>query len=78
MSELAPPALPPERPDDPPVHYLEGQEQGFEVTTYPEPCVIVASGGMCEGGRIVQHLRQHIDDPHVNSLTIRRPFAGAA
>ena len=25
--------------------------------------MIVASGGMCEGGRITQHLKHHIDDP---------------
>ena len=28
-----------------------------------DPCVLVASGGMCEGGRVLSHLRQHIDDP---------------
>jgi metallo-beta-lactamase family protein len=49
--------------DDPPVTYLQTHEEGREVTTQPEPCVIVASGGMCDGGRIVQHLRHHIDDP---------------
>jgi metallo-beta-lactamase family protein len=56
-------ALPPPAPDDPPVRYLGTPEEGEEASTSPGPCVIVASGGMCEGGRIVQHLRRHVDDP---------------
>jgi metallo-beta-lactamase family protein len=70
-------ALPPEQPDDPPVYYLEGQEQGIEVTTYPEPCVIVASGGMCEGGRIVQHLRRHVDDPRTSLVLVSYQAPGS-
>ena len=27
------------------------------------PCVLIAAGGMCEGGRILHHLKHHIDDP---------------
>jgi metallo-beta-lactamase family protein len=47
----------------PEVEYLHTPEEGRERSTQPDPCVIIASGGMCEGGRIVQHLRLHIDDP---------------
>ena len=35
----------------------------LEASTGREPCVIVASGGMCDSGRVVHHLRHHIDDP---------------
>ena len=35
-----------------------------------DPCVIVASGGMCEGGRIVQHLKHHIDDPRATVVLV--------
>jgi metallo-beta-lactamase family protein len=49
--------------DGPPLHYLQTQEASREVSQSPEPCIIVASGGMCEGGRITQHLRVHLDDP---------------
>jgi metallo-beta-lactamase family protein len=45
------------------VEYLGDPEEAEEVSRQREPCVIVASGGMCEGGRIVRHLRRHVDDP---------------
>jgi metallo-beta-lactamase family protein len=70
-------ALPPTHPDDPPVAYLEGQEQGREVSADPEPCVIVASGGMCEGGRIVQHLKHHIDDPRTSLVLVSYQAPGS-
>jgi metallo-beta-lactamase family protein len=47
----------------PPVHYCRSQEEAREVSRLPQPCVLVASGGMCEGGRILSHLRLHLDDP---------------
>ena len=45
------------------VEYLGDPEEAEELSGQREPCVIVASGGMCEGGRIVRHLRRHVDDP---------------
>ncbi|MGH9676577.1 MAG: MBL fold metallo-hydrolase RNA specificity domain-containing protein, partial [Candidatus Acidiferrum sp.] len=47
----------------PEVHYLQNRDEAQSVSMRPQPCVIVASGGMCEGGRIMHHLRHHIDDP---------------
>jgi metallo-beta-lactamase family protein len=47
----------------PPVHYFRSLEEAREVSMLAEPCVLVASGGMCDGGRIMQHLRLHLDDP---------------
>jgi metallo-beta-lactamase family protein len=46
-----------------PVEFIEDADDARRVTTRPEPCVIVASGGMCDGGRILHHLKHHIDDP---------------
>ncbi len=63
--------------NDPPVYYLDTPEQGREVTTYPEPCIIIASGGMCEGGRIVQHLRHHIDDPRSTIVLVSYQAPGS-
>jgi metallo-beta-lactamase family protein len=49
--------------EDAPVYYLTHHDESHAVSTGPEPCIIVASGGMCDGGRIIHHLRHHIDDP---------------
>jgi metallo-beta-lactamase family protein len=49
--------------DVPPARYLFDRDDARSVSMRREPCVIVASGGMCEGGRIMQHLKHHLDDP---------------
>jgi metallo-beta-lactamase family protein len=49
--------------EDLPVHYVADHEESHAVTTSSAPCIIVASGGMCDGGRIIHHLRHHMDDP---------------
>jgi metallo-beta-lactamase family protein len=52
-------------PDDarPPVHYVDSAEEHRELATEKGPCIVVASGGMCDGGRIMAHLKHHLDDP---------------
>lgn len=54
----------------PPVHYFRSPEEAREVSMQAEPCVLVASGGMCEGGRILQHLRLHLDDPRCSIVMV--------
>jgi metallo-beta-lactamase family protein len=54
----------------PPLHYLRSPEEAREVSMLAEPCVLVASGGMCEGGRILQHLRLHLDDPRTSIVMV--------
>jgi metallo-beta-lactamase family protein len=54
----------------PALHYFRSPEEARTVSTLPEPCVIVASGGMCEGGRIMQHLRLHLDDPRTSIVLV--------
>jgi metallo-beta-lactamase family protein len=54
----------------PPVHYFRSPEEAREVSMLPEPCVLVASGGMCDGGRIMQHLRLHLDDPRCSIILV--------
>ncbi len=56
--------------DEPKVHYVGTPEESREVSMRPGPCVLIASGGMCEGGRILQHLRQHIDDPRATIILV--------
>jgi metallo-beta-lactamase family protein len=57
-------------PDDPPAHYVGSNEESQDLTQRKESCVVVASGGMCEGGRIIQHLRHHIDDPRASVVLV--------
>jgi metallo-beta-lactamase family protein len=54
----------------PSVHYFRSPEEAREVSMLPEPCVLVASGGMCEGGRILPHLRLHLDDPRYSIVLV--------
>ena len=54
----------------PPVHYFRSPEEAREVSMLPEPCILVASGGMCDGGRILAHLRLHLDDPRCSVVLV--------
>jgi metallo-beta-lactamase family protein len=57
-------------PEMPPARYLLDRDEARSISRGQEPCVIVASGGMCEGGRILQHLREHIDDPRCTVVLV--------
>jgi metallo-beta-lactamase family protein len=52
------------------VHYLRTIEQSQKQSMATEPCIIVASGGMCEGGRIIRHLKRHLDDPRCTIVLV--------
>jgi metallo-beta-lactamase family protein len=52
------------------VHYIRTREESKEVSTRPGPCILVASGGMLEGGRILRHLQHHIDDPRCSVVLV--------
>ncbi|MGL4424553.1 MAG: MBL fold metallo-hydrolase RNA specificity domain-containing protein, partial [Gemmataceae bacterium] len=45
------------------VTYIREFEDSMRLSTQPGTCIIVASSGMCDAGRIVTHLKQHVDDP---------------
>lgn len=45
------------------VEYLEAFEESLEATTRPGAAIIVAASGMCDAGRIVDHLCRNVDDP---------------
>jgi len=57
-------------PDDPPVHFVASADESQELTQRKGPAVIVASGGMCEGGRIVGHLKEHLNDPRATIVLV--------
>jgi metallo-beta-lactamase family protein len=42
------------------VTYLRSVEESKRLNEKREPCVIIAASGMCEAGRVLHHLRNHI------------------
>jgi metallo-beta-lactamase family protein len=46
-----------------PVRYIRATRDSKELSLRREACVLVASGGMCEAGRILNHLENNLDDP---------------
>lgn len=56
--------------DDLEIDWLEGRDDATDVSLSDGSRIIVASGGMLEGGRILHHLRFHIDDPRATLLLV--------
>ena len=52
-----------------PVRYVRAGKDSRELSKRREACVLVASGGMCEAGRILNHLENNLDDPR-NSVVL--------
>ena len=42
------------------VTYVRSVEESKRLNEKTEPCIIIASSGMCEAGRVLHHLRNHI------------------
>ena len=51
------------------VHYITDFQESRDVSRRQGPCILVASGGMFEAGRILHHLEKNIDDPR-NSVVL--------
>ena len=49
---------------------MQSQAEAQSRSTQRDPCVLVASGGMCEGGRVLLHLKQHLDDPRATIVLV--------
>lgn len=56
--------------DGPEVHYVRALEESRQLGGRKGPCVLVASGGMCEGGRILHHLKHNVDDPRASIILV--------
>ncbi len=45
------------------LRYVSSQEDSKRIDEEPGPAVIISASGMCEGGRVLDHLRATIEDP---------------
>src|SRR5262249_19962085 len=54
----------------PMVQYVRSFEESVQIGKSTGPQVIVAASGMCEAGRIVHHLKHHIDDPRCSVVLV--------
>jgi metallo-beta-lactamase family protein len=50
--------------------YIRTVEQSKELNGMHSPCVIISASGMCEGGRIVHHLANNIENPNNTILFV--------
>jgi metallo-beta-lactamase family protein len=52
------------------VRYIRSFEESVQLAESSGAHVIVAASGMCEAGRIVYHLKRHIDDPRCSVVLV--------
>jgi metallo-beta-lactamase family protein len=52
------------------VRFTRSVEESKSINDCQRPCVIIAASGMCESGRILHHLRHHIQDERNTILII--------
>jgi metallo-beta-lactamase family protein len=52
------------------LRYVSSAEESKALNDRTEPCIIIAASGMCEGGRVIHHLRFGIGDPRNTVLFV--------
>jgi len=50
--------------------YVRSADRSKELNESKEPAVIIAASGMCEAGRVLHHLKHHIEDPRTTILFV--------
>lgn len=50
------------------VKYVDKVHESIALNGEPGPCVILSASGMCEGGRVLHHLRHNVEDPRATVL----------
>ncbi len=50
------------------VHYVDKVHESIALNDRRDPCVIISASGMCEGGRVLHHLKHNIEDPRSTIL----------
>jgi len=59
------------------VHYVLDASESTAIAEDGQPCIIVASSGMGEGGRIINHMKQAIDDPRCTIILVSHQSSGS-
>ena len=54
----------------PNVHYVRLAQESQRLNDLPGPMIILSASGMCEGGRILHHLRNNLDNPATTVLLV--------
>jgi metallo-beta-lactamase family protein len=52
------------------IHYIENVNDSIALNDKPGPCVIISASGMCEAGRVLHHLKHHIEDKRSTILIV--------
>ena len=52
------------------LRYVRAAEESKALNTRRGPAIIIAASGMCEGGRILHHLRNHVGNPSTTVLFV--------
>lgn len=52
------------------LHYVTTSDESKKINDLAMPCIVIASSGMCEGGRILHHLIHGVSDPRNTILIV--------
>ena len=52
------------------VAYIREFEDSLRISRRPDPYIVIASSGMCDAGRILHHLQEHVDDPRCTVILV--------
>jgi metallo-beta-lactamase family protein len=52
------------------VKYIKSVDESKKLNDIKDPCIVIASSGMCEAGRILHHLANNIQDPRNTVLVV--------
>lgn len=50
--------------------YLESSDASRAISNYNEPCIIISSSGMVQGGRVEHHVEANIGNPYATILMV--------